>query len=140
MNIECFKNHNTPYLRLVASLGLKKVNGKTVHRRKNVLNLGPLSRHDDGKPDYLRRLRESFKAGKPLIKALEPYVGDTPKGRVTITFEEGDAKCLGEPKRMAATMSQNGRYYRPLSPAPTTTTSTTRSTSSRGARSRSCGA
>ena len=104
MNIECFKNHNTPYLRLVASLGLKKVNGKTVHRRKNVLNLGPLSRHDDGKPDYLRRLRESFKAGKPLIKALEPYVGDTPKGRVTITFEEGDAKCLGEPKRMAATI------------------------------------
>ena len=74
MNIECFKNHNTPYLRLVASLGLKKVNGKTVHRRKNVLNLGPLSRHDDGKPDYLVRLRESFKAGKPLIKALEPYV------------------------------------------------------------------
>ena len=163
MNIECFKNHNTPYLRLVASLGLKKVNGKTVHRRKDVLNLGPLSSHDDGKPDYLRRLRESFKAGKPLIKALEPYVGDTPKGRVTITFEEGDAKCLGEPKRMAATildpvfnalgldelfasvkfsskigydltgivrlltygrlldpasksatMSQNGRYYRPL--------------------------
>ena len=63
MNIECFKNHNTPYLRLVASLGLKKVNGKTVHRRKNVLNLGPLSRHDDGKPDYLRRLRESYRAG-----------------------------------------------------------------------------
>lgn len=104
MNIECFKNHNTPYLRLVASLGLKKVNGKTVHRRKNVLNLGPLSRHDDGKPDYLRRLRESFKAGKPLIKALEPYVGDAPKGRVTITFEEGDAKCLGKPKRLAATI------------------------------------
>ena len=104
MNIECFKNHNTPYLRLVASLGLKKVNGKTVHRRKNVLNLGPLSRHDDGKPDYLRRLRESFKAGKPLIKALEPYVEGATKSKVTITFEEGDAKCLGEPKRMAATI------------------------------------
>ena len=104
MNIECFKNHNTPYLRLVASLGLKKVNGKTVHRRKNVLNLGPLSRHDDGQPDYLRRLRESFKAGKPLIKALEPYVEGATKSKVTITFEEGDAKCLGEPKRMAATI------------------------------------
>ena len=104
MNIECFKNHNTPYLRLVASLGLKKVNGKTVHRRKNVLNLGPLSRHDDGKPDYLVRLRESFKAGKPLIKALEPYVEGATKSKVTITFEEGDAKCLGAPKRMAATI------------------------------------
>ena len=104
MNIECFKNHNTPYLRLVASLGLKKVDGRVVHRRKNVLNLGPLSRHDDGKPDYLHRLRESFKAGKPLIKALEPYVDGAAGDKVTITFAPGDAKCLGEPKRMAATI------------------------------------
>ena len=35
---------------------------------------GLLSRHDDGEPDYLLRLRESFRAGKPLIKELEPYV------------------------------------------------------------------
>ena len=104
MNIECFKNHNTPYLRLVASLGLKKVDGRVVHRRKNVLNLGPLSRHDDGKPDYLHRLRESFKAGKPLVKALEPYVDGAAGDKVTITFAPGDAKCLGEPKRMAATI------------------------------------
>lgn len=104
MNIECFKNHNTPYLRLVASLGLKKVDGRVVHRRKNVLNLGPMSRHDDGKPDYLHRLRESFKAGKPLVKALEPYVDGAAGDKVTITFAPGDAKCLGEPKRMAATI------------------------------------
>jgi len=104
MNIECFKNHNTPYLRLVASLGLKKVGDRVVHRRKNVLNLGPLSRHDDGKPDYLLRLRESFRAGRPLIKELEPYVDGAQKSKVTITFVEGDAKCLGESKRMAATI------------------------------------
>ena len=104
MNIECFKNHGTPYLRLIASLGLRKDGSRVVHRRKCVLNLGPLSRHDDGQPDYLRRLRESFKAGRPLIKALEPYVEGAPRSKVTITFEEGDAKCLGEPKRMAATI------------------------------------
>ncbi|MCQ2392532.1 MAG: hypothetical protein MJ240_14045, partial [Kiritimatiellae bacterium] len=104
MNIECFKNHNTPYLRLVSSLGLKKVGGRVVHRRKNVLNLGPLSRYDDGKPDYLRRLRESYRAGNPIIKELLPYVDGAAKGRVTIEFEEGDVKCLGEPRRMAATI------------------------------------
>ena len=32
-----------------------------------VLSLGPMSRHDDGKPDYLRRLRESFKAGTRMV-------------------------------------------------------------------------
>ena len=104
MTIERVINHGIAYLRLTASLGLKKVGGRVVQRRKVVLSLGPMSRHDDGKPDYLARLRESFKVGKPLIKALEPYVEGATKSRVTITFEEGDAKCLGAPKRMAATI------------------------------------
>ena len=163
MTIERVINHGIAYLRLTASLGLKKVGGRVVQRRKVVLSLGPMSRHDDGKPDYLRRLRESYKAGKPLIRELEPYVDGAAKSKVTIAFEPGDAKCLGRPKRMAAaildpvfnalgldelfasvkfsskisydltgivrllaygrlldpasksaTMSQNGRYYRPL--------------------------
>lgn len=104
MTIETVSNHGIRYLRLTASLGLKKVEGRTVQRRKVVLSLGPLSRHDDGKPKYLKRLRESYKAGKPLIKELEPYVDYSMKSKVTITFEEGDAKCLGEPKLMAATI------------------------------------
>ena len=102
MNIECFKNHNIPYLRLVASQGLKKVGDRTVHRRRTVLNLGPLSRHDDGKPEFLARLRESFRAGSPLIAELMPYVGEAAASVVRIPFKPGDAKCLGEPKRMAA--------------------------------------
>jgi len=104
MTIERVINHGIAYLRLTASLGLKKVGGRVVQRRKVVLSLGPMSRHDDGKPDYLRRLRESYKVGKPLIKELEPYVDGAAKGKVTITFEPGDAKCLGKPKRMAATI------------------------------------
>lgn len=58
----------------MASLGLKKVNGKTVHRRKNVLPPGPLSRHDDGKPDYLRRLRESYRAGPEESELIDIVV------------------------------------------------------------------
>ena len=104
MNIECFNNHNKPYLRLVASLGLKKVGDRYVHRRKTVLNLGPLDRLDDGEPDFLRRLRESFRAGTPIVESLAPFVGEGGKRKVTVTFEEGDAKCLGDPKRMAATI------------------------------------
>ena len=104
MTIERVINHGIAYLRLTASLGLKKVGERVVQRRKVVLSLGPMSRHDDGKPDYLRRLRESYRAGRPLIKELEPYVDGAAKSRVSVTFETGDAKCLGKPKRMAATI------------------------------------
>lgn len=104
MTIERVINHGIAYLRLTASLGLKKVGGRVVQRRKVVLSLGPMSRHDDGKPDYLRRLRESYRAGRPLIKELEPYVNGAAKGKVTVTFNAGDPTCLGKPRRMAATI------------------------------------
>ena len=104
MTIERVTNHGIAYLRLTASLGLKKVGGRVVQRRKVVLSLGPMSRHDDGKPDYLRRLRESYRAGRPLIKELEPYVDGAAKGKVTVTFSAGDPTCLGKPRRMAATI------------------------------------
>lgn len=104
MTIERVINHGIAYLRLTASLGLKKVGGHVVQRRKVVLSLGPMSRHDDGKPDYLRRLRESYRAGRPLIKELEPYVDGAAKGKVTVTFNAGDPTCLGKPRRMAATI------------------------------------
>ena len=104
MTIERVINHGIAYLRLTASLGLKKVGGRVVQRRKVVLSLGPMSRHDDGRPDYLRRLRESYRAGRPLIKELEPYVDGAAKGKVTVTFSAGDPTCLGKPRRMAATI------------------------------------
>ena len=104
MTIERVINHGIAYLRLTASLGLKKVGGRVVQRRKVVLSLGPMSRHDDGKPDYLRRLRESYRAGRPLIRELEPYVDGAAKGKVTVTFSAGDPTCLGKPRRMAATI------------------------------------
>lgn len=70
MTIERVINHGIAYLRLTASLGLKKVGGRVVQRRKVVLSLGPMSRHDDGKPDYLRRLRESYNASDGDIVTL----------------------------------------------------------------------
>ena len=102
MTIELFKNHGIPYLRLVESRGIERIGTKVVQRRKTVLSIGPLSRHDDGKPGYLLRLRQSFRDGRPLIKSLEPFVGAAPRRDVLVPFREGDARCLGEPKRMAA--------------------------------------
>ena len=102
MHIELFTVRNRPYLRLVESRRRMSCNGKPISGKRLVLSLGPLAKHDDGKPGYLDRLRQSFREGKPLIEALGPYVGDTPREEWDIKFREGDDGCNGEPKRLAA--------------------------------------
>ena len=101
MHIEQYKSNSRAYLRLVSGKRMKDSLGRPIIGKRIVLSLGALAKHDDGKPDYLRRLRESFAEGRPLIKELEPYVGHAPVRRWTVTFERGDAKCIGEPKRLA---------------------------------------
>ena len=54
-HIECVKNNGKPYLRLAESRYVKDIG----RQKKFVLkNLGPLSKFDDGKPDFLKRFRE----------------------------------------------------------------------------------
>ena len=101
LHIEKQKSGNNEYLRLVSLKRMKSSNGKLMIGKKTIVSLGALAKHDDGRPDYLKRLRESFAEGRPLIKELEPYVDQAPVRRWTITFERGDEKCIGEPKRMA---------------------------------------
>ena len=101
LHIEKQKSGNSEYLRLVSMKRTKSSNGRLMVGKKTVVSLGALSKHDDGKPDYLKRLRESFSDGRPLIKELEPFVGQAPVRKWTVTFERGDAKCIGEPKRLA---------------------------------------
>ena len=102
MHIELFTVRNRPYLRLVESRRRMSRNGKPISGKRLVLSLGPLAKHDDGKPGYLDRLRQSFREGKPLIEALGPYVGDAPREEWNIKFRDGDDGCNGEPKRLAA--------------------------------------
>ena len=73
MFVESFKNNGIPYLRLVRNDRITNKNGVKTSTKRVVLNIGPLSRFDDGQPDYVDRLKKSFKAGKPLISALLPY-------------------------------------------------------------------
>ena len=72
------KSGNNEYLRLVSLKRMKSSNGRLMIGKKTIVSLGALAKHDDGRPDYLMRLRESFGEGRPLIKELEPYVDQAP--------------------------------------------------------------
>ena len=82
MYLDCFKNCNKPYLRVVHNFYVTN-NGKNKQQRVTIKNLGPLSNYDDGKPDLLIRLRGKFKQGKLVdLDELEKELDKkTPKKR-----------------------------------------------------------
>jgi transposase len=79
-----------------------KENGLRKNRSRLIRNIGPLSRFEDGKTDYLKRLRQSFKDGKPLIESLSDLVpGSQAKRRVVIEFDrDSESDCASEPKNL----------------------------------------
>ena len=99
MFIECVKNNGTDYLRVVEGYTFTE-NGKKKHKRHIVRNIGPLSRYDDGLPDYLTRLRASFKRGEPLIGSLMDLVSSKPVERKRlISFNlENEKDSFSTPK------------------------------------------
>lgn len=101
MFIEKIKNNGKDYLRLVHAVRRANKNGDMVSTKNVVLNIGPLDRFDDGQPEYLNRLRQSFRDGNPIIPELLPYVGEKQSEKYTVTFTEGDEACLGTPKCFA---------------------------------------
>lgn len=99
MYIECFTNNAKPYLRLVQSKRITRVDGKKIPQKQVVLNIGPLSRYDDGQPNYVDRLKKSFKAGNPLIPALQEYCSSTTASETyRFTITKGSPDCFGHPK------------------------------------------
>ena len=99
MYVECFTNNGKPYLRLVQSVRVTNNAGKKVPKKQVVLNLGPLDRFDDGQPDYVDRLKKSFKAGNPLIPALIPYCSsDKSAETYRFSIQEGSPDCFGHPR------------------------------------------
>lgn len=99
MFIELIKNNGIDYLRLVSSRRITDVHGNRVARKRVVLNIGPLSRFDDGEPDYLLRLRASFRDGHPLIDSLFSYVPSFyhPTSHA-LDFRIGTADCVAHPR------------------------------------------
>jgi transposase len=104
MFIDVFKNNGTEYLRLAASRRITNQKGVKVTSKKIILNLGPVSRFDDGKPDYLKRLKQSFKDGHPLIPELTAYVENSaPEPEIyNIQFKQGEQTCISTPKHLAS--------------------------------------
>lgn len=99
MYVECFTNNGKPYLRLVQSVRVTNHSGKKVPQKQVLLNLGPLDRFDDGLPDYVERLKNSFKAGSPLIPALTPYCQPQKQAETYhFSIREGSPDCFGHPK------------------------------------------
>ncbi len=99
MFIETIKNNGKPYLRLVHAVRKPNKNGDMVSKKEVILNIGPLDRFDDGQPDYVARLKESFKAGDPLIPSLKPYCSDkAPAETWQFSNAERSPACIGHPK------------------------------------------
>ena len=99
MFIEKFSNNGIDYLRLVESQRYTNSKGVRTVRKKSIYNIGPLKRYDDGLPDYVQRLKTSFKNGTPLIKELQPYCSSQPiREKYSLDIFEGDPDCIGHPK------------------------------------------
>lgn len=99
MRLEIFDNNNTRYIRIVESVRVTDSNGKRANRKRIIANIGPVSKYSDGKSNYEERLRESFKAGKPLIKELTEFVPQAQSvKKYPIMFTEGSSECVGHPK------------------------------------------
>ena len=101
MHIEVANNNGTKYLKLARCHRGTNSKGRKTIIKQTVLNIGPLSRFDDGQADYIGRLRQSFKDGKPLIETLLPYVGEDRPAEYVIRYREGDPECKGKTKLLA---------------------------------------
>lgn len=102
MFVECYKNHGVDTLRLVEGKSGISKNGKRTVTKRVIMTLGPLHRYDDGQPEYVKRLKQSFVNGNPLIDSLLPYCSpDNVRKQYKFTFNAGDPHCFGETKLYA---------------------------------------
>ena len=101
MYIDCVKNSGKPYLRVAESYSIQ-VDGVRKNRKRTIRNIGPLSRFDDGKPDFLARLKKSFLDGEPIIEGLDDLLEGKPGSRkVVIEFDRDDeAASMSHPKNI----------------------------------------
>lgn len=101
MFLEISNNNGTRYIR-VSECIRKEVGKKRVSRKRVIENIGPVSRYDDGEPDFEQRVRQSFAAGEPIIPKLQPYVEKKKNHeQYTVTVQEFSPECTGHPKLFA---------------------------------------
>ncbi len=84
MYIECSDNNGRPYLKLMRSYSYVDDDGIRRKGKDQIASIGFLDKFDDGKPDYMGRLRDSFRHGKPLIDSLNKYVANAKEESPTV--------------------------------------------------------
>jgi len=101
MYIDCVTNSGKPYLRVAESYSVR-VDGVRKNRKRTIRNIGPLARFDDGEPDFLARLKQSFLDGAPIIDGLSDLLGARPRSRkVVVEFDRDDVgQSLSDPRNI----------------------------------------
>ncbi len=100
MFLEIANNNGTKYIRICESVRIVDPDtNKSLPKKKTIKNIGPVSRFDDGKPDFLTRLKSSYQAGNPIIDELKPYVNSNlPQEVYNIRLCEGTDDCIAHPR------------------------------------------
>lgn len=100
MFLEIANNNGTKYIRICESVRVvDPITNKSLPKKKTIKNIGPVSRFDDGNPDFLDRLKASYQAGNPIIDELKPYVNaNRPQEVYNIRLCEGTEDCIAHPR------------------------------------------
>jgi transposase len=102
MYLDLYSKDGHRYIRISESVRVEK-NSTRVTRKKVIKNIGPVSRYDDGKPNFEQRLRDSFKACNPIIPELLPFIPkEIPKEIYHLSIHADTDECVGEPKLFAS--------------------------------------
>jgi transposase len=101
MQIVCTNNNGTKYLQVQESRYEISSDGKARQKKRVVKNLGPLARFDDGQPDFLARLRASFRDGQPILRELDGLAEQMPAPKIRLELDPGSlTDCICDPKNI----------------------------------------
>ncbi len=100
MFLEIASNNGTKYIRVCESIRITDPKtGKSVPKKKTVKNIGPVTKFDDGSPNFIERLKASYVSGNPIIDELKPYVNrKQPQEIYNIRLCEGTDECVAHPR------------------------------------------
>lgn len=106
MYLDIYKNGNKHYIRISETKRIFSTEkNKMIVKKTTIKNIGPVDKFDDGQSNFIQRLRDSFDAGLPIIKELEPYVNKKqPKEVYNFRILAGTNECVGEPKLFACSL------------------------------------
>lgn len=69
------------------------------------IKVGPVDKFDDGQPNFIQLLRDSFDTGLPIIKELEPYINKKqPKEVYNFRILSSSDEFVGEPNLFACSL------------------------------------